>query len=292
MKKIFYIFIALLTSFIGIWHTFAQTTEVWDCENINAIERFIKDFQNKKVEDVQLTQIFPEEAMSVALKNLQASCDWKKIWSSSKYFIDHMLDIYLRRLDAVLGKDSMVYESIPVDTAWWERRSFIDNLANDSEWTTPIIINEMYSRNWKSTQDIPHRDETRKDNETIRQNSLKWFIKNYANWSLYDKYNLSCDLVQYFTKYLNDFLPNSAFTKNQYENCKILTKNRIADESKYVQIIMTQKSNQLLWDNMHSYLNTFFLWNKLKKLQNMFYDAQTIFTEINKNIKELTNKCS
>lgn len=305
MKKIFKIATFLLVNMVPLTYTFADTTNKGDCEIIPQIQLSLNNIASKNLtvwEKIAIN-ITDENTINAAIKNLTAACcenliitDHDKCdskpnynYPNSIYILDHIFDIYLRRLDA---NSEQIYDDIVPDDAWKTRREFVSKAGNDPKWVTPIEINQIYKSFWTSTQPL---NQGRNEDITMTitnswENSLTWLINDYDNRTLYDKYNLSCDLVQYISYLITPSIQH--FSQSEYNKCKTMIKNRISNENKYTLILQKQLSNKILWNNVYTYLNDVFLGDKLFKLQQIFFDAKSTFSEINRNIKELTNQCS
>lgn len=312
MKKTFQIATILFVSMVPLTYTFADNVDKWDCENITHIETSLNNIaaKNGEIGEIITTNILDENTIKAAIKNLTAACceNWiisdhdkcdskpKYNYPNSVYILDHIFDIYLRRLDA---NSDQIYDDIVPDWSWKARREFTTKSGNDPKWITPIEINQIYKSFRTSTQPL---NQNRNEDITLkitnsRTNSLTWLINDYENWTLYDKYNLSCDLVQYISYLINvnDELATPLiqhFSQSEYNKCKTIIKNRISNENKYTLVLQKQLSNKILWNNIYTYLNDVFLGDKLFKLQQIFFDAKSTLSEINRNIKELTNQCS
>jgi len=312
MKKTCQIAILLSTIIIPFTYTFADEIDKWDCENITQIEMSLNNIASKNgdIWEIITSKVLDENTIKAAIKNLTAACceNWiitdhdkcdsrpKYHYPNSVYILDHIFDIYLRKLDA---NSEQIYDDVIPDELWKARRDFTVNSGNDPKWITPIEINQIYKGFWTNTQTLNQsRNEDRTQTITnLRKKSLTWLISQYDSWTLYDKYNLSCDLTQYISYLINGNEELTTpliqhFSQSEYNKCKTMIKNRIANENKYTLVIQKQLSNKILWNNIYSYLNDFFLNDKLNKLQQIFFDAKSTLSEINRNIKELTNQCS
>jgi hypothetical protein len=86
------------------------------------------------------------------------------------------------------------------------------------------------------------------DNETNINNwksSFEENILNYDNWTLWDKYNLACDISKYISE-RKLLLSTSKLSTSEYNSCKKLTEARINNEVVYTQVLLMQKGNKLL----------------------------------------------
>jgi hypothetical protein len=71
-----------------------------------------------------------------------------------------------------------------------------------------------------------------------------------------------------------------------------MVNQRINKEVSYTKAIMMQKGNTFLYNNIQSYLDTYFVQNKLVALQQRIFNIKNTFNEINKAILELVENCS
>ena len=295
MKKLF-IMIAILLSSVSI--TFAANTD-WDCVLVLSKTRIlsVRDENNEGL--VNLVKAMPKEAMEKAFDNLNKyCCDVKTLsencgstndntlYPESVYIFDHILDIYLRRLDA---KDNLLY-GLSADSSWQEWREFIIEHGNDVNGSKPIEIKAKYDVFWTWNRNIvsfADNDSKTKDNW---ESGIETQIGQYDSWTLRDKYNLACDVANYISEY--KYINGKWLTQSEYNLCKNLTDNRIDHENTYVQTILMQKANKLLWANMKSYLGTYFVSKKLSDLEQILFDINTSFSEVNRWVTKLIPQCS
>ena len=306
MKKL-WIWIVILFSMISIVSA-ADTT--WDCDIILSKDSILskrnEDNDNEVIKNI--VEAMPKVTMEKAFENLQAyCCDTKKIdecnktndnkiYPESIYLFDHILDIYLRRLDAKQENDNgddLLYNLEP-DSDGKQWREFIINHANNVKWSLPLEINQEYKKTRAFSQNVTAYSNNYASAIDSRKSDIEYAIKNYENWTLRDKYNLACDVA----KYINDIstggvvIGASEITTQDYVNCKNLTDNRIKNETLYTKTVLMQKANVLLWSNMKAYLDTYFVNDKLSDLQKIIFDINTTLAEINKAVAKLTHLCN
>ena len=297
MKKIL-IFIALWLCFCT--STYAANTD-GDCALILSKDKILSNWNDGT--QWNLVQAMPKEAMEKAFDNLNAyCCDVNKItdtcidtnnntfYPESLFIFDHILDIYLRRLDAKQENENwedLLYGLEP-DSIWKEWRDFIIARGNDTKWTLPLQIRGKYENFWTTTKNVPVLSENYQQYIQNRKSSISGNIQTYDSRTLQDKYNLACDI----TKYIVEILGANDIDSPQYQSCKNLTNNRINNENKYVKTILLQQSNKLLSSNIKSYTNIYFVSNKLNDLQSVIVNINTSLFEINKAVQKLTPECS
>lgn len=308
MKKVFVLIIALF-SLITITYADNGSGDCLFPVNVPIASRLNWWEENNENNEIvaNLAKAMPKEAIEKAVDHLKAYCCdihylssancWQtnnnEVYPESIYLFDHILDVYLRRLDAKQKDDNwedLLYGLKP-DEMWAEWRKFIIERWNDVEWSLPLEIKDKFSSMRKLSTRITN---FLGDNETNTLNWKKSFeenIKNYDNWTLWDKYNLACDVVKYISEN-KLLLSTSRLSTTEYNSCKKLTKARINNEVVYTQLVLMQKGNILLWSNMKSYLNTYFVSNKLSSLQQKVFDMATSFSEVNNAVWQLIPECS
>lgn len=306
MRKLVLIVIVLLFCI-----NFTHSADVdWDCVIVLSKDTILSDRDTASEDDVVKTNLnlaMPKEAMEKAFDNLKSyCCDLEKISSNycedvnndvfypqSVYLFDHILDVYLRRLDAKQKNDNwndLLYNLEP-DEMWLEWRTFVTEHGNDINWSLPLQIQKTYEKFWhKNIQVTPSFMEI---NGAVQGNWLSDTvnaIKLYDTWTLFDKYNLACDVSNYIS--ISTWIQLQWLVTNEYNACKDLVKNRIDNEKVYVQVILSQKWEKLLWSNMDAYLGTYFVNKKLSELMQTVFNISTSFSEINKAVAKLIPECS
>ena len=302
MKKIL-ILIAILFSMVSV--TFAAQS---DAESDGDCLFFLNlawwDENNNDEIVANLAKAMPKEAIEKAVDHLRAyCCDVKKgdiwlcennntVYPESVYLFDHILDVYLRRLDAKQKDDNwedLLYGLEP-DEMWAEWRNFIIERWNDVKWSLPLEIKDKFSSMRKLSARVTNFLGDNEANINNWKNSFEENIKNYDNRTLWDKYNLACDVAKYISE-RELLLSTSKLTTSEYNSCKKLTRARINNEVVYTQVLLMQKGNVLLWDNLKSYLNTYFVSNKLSALQEKVFNMATSFAEVNNAVLQLVSEC-
>lgn len=302
MKKIF-VLIVILLSFVSVTYGATKTKDYLDtskdygdCWSLIFPSRRWTDS-----EDVVKNNMFKamsKTGLEMAFSNLNKYCcnikaiTWtgcvstndKTLYPESIYLFDHIFDIYLRKLDA---KTELLYGLEP-DWSGKEWREFITEKGNDVKGSRPIEIKTGYDFYWKLTRYNAPFSET--DAKAIAKwnDSTTWNISQYDSWTLYDKYSLACDIVNYITQSIQ----GKTLTESEYQSCTEIVNNRIDRENVYVQTLLMQKANKLLWWNLDSYLGTYFIRDKLSNLEQILFDINTSFWEVNKAVKKLVPKCS
>lgn len=309
MKKL----IGLIISFVSIFSIcFSADTSIDDCVVIS-----IKDGSYINLNTEKYANILPAEAMTKIFDNLRAACCDKKIngvnceslnseiFPDSVYLFDHILDVYLRRLDAKQEDANwwdLIYGLQP-DNLWQEWRTFISEIGNDSEWTPPTSINETYKRYWKwSVFTEKYSDRDVQINNSQWMNNIEKSAQNYQDWNLVDRYYNACNLIMMM--YLNMAKPftnrpstlntnqKQAKLKNIYTSCESLIRDRIFSERSYAEAIMQQKWTVFLDDTLNTYLNVYFLENKLSGLKDKMFNRWEMFKEVVKWVDKLVKNCS
>ena len=314
MKKLI---CTIIISFICIlWFSFSDDANTYDCLKATLNENW--EYLNIPLN--QYTGILPNEAMTKVFENLRFACcstwiltgndcenyDKDAIFPNSMYLFDHLLDIYLRRLDAKQADSNwwdLIYGLAP-DPVWKEWREFMSEIANDSDGTAPTIINEKYRNFWKWS--IFLESYTYAENQTnynLWLENVKKKTINYPERSLFDRYNNACNVVLMMYMYIVKPIDNSwlwyketsakqAKLLDIYNSCTELVSSRVNAERLYTEAIMQQKWSVFLDDTLDAYLNTYFLENKLSNLHDKIFNRETMFQEIVKSVSKLVRHCS
>lgn len=305
MKKVL-IFMIALFSFTAIT---SADNSLWDCL-FSLTNNTLNWWENSNQSDeiiANLAKAMPKEAIEKAYNHLKSYCcdinylnssscsqsNNNEIYPQSIYLFDHLLDVYLRRLDAKQKDDNwedLLYGLEP-DEMWTEWRKFIIERGNDVKWSLPLEIKDKFSSMWKLTTNVTNFLGDTELNIKNWKNSFEENIKNYDNWTLWDKYNLACDISKYISE-SKLLLSTSKLSTKEYNSCKKLTSARINNETIYTKTLLMQKANILLWSNMKSYLNTYFVSNKLNALQDKVFNMSTSFAEVNNAVWQLIPECS
>lgn len=305
MKKVL-IFMIALFSFTAIT---SADNSLWDCL-FSLTNNTLNWWENSNESDeiiANLAKAMPKEAVEKAYNHLKSYCcdinylnssscsqsNNNEIYPQSIYLFDHLLDVYLRRLDAKQKDDNwedLLYGLEP-DEMWTEWRKFIIERGNDVKWSLPLEIKDKFSSMWKLTTNVTNFLGDTELNIKNWKNSFEENIKNYDNWTLWDKYNLACDISKYISE-SKLLLSTSKLSTKEYNSCKKLTSARINNETIYTKTLLMQKANILLWSNMKSYLNTYFVSNKLNALQDKVFNMSTSFAEVNNAVWQLIPECS
>ena len=295
MKKIG-ILILMLLSFLSLVYadntTDNTTNNTWDCWSIN-LPSWEAEWTGV---ESNMIKAMPKKSLEKAKEHLDKYCCdiWalndctetndKTLYPESVYIFDHIFDIYLRSLDA---KDELLY-GLDADWSGREWRDYITSIGNNVKGLQPLEIKSKYEEFWKWTRYVPSYSDSDMVMLELWENSITWHISQYDDWSLRDKYNLACDLVSRITT----AVMGSWLTKAEYDSCKEITNIRIDRENAYVKTLLMQKANKLLWSNMNSYLQTYFVRTKLSNLDDILFNMNTSFFEITDAVEKLVKNCS
>lgn len=314
MKKIFVI--------VMIWLALLSVTyaanDTGDCLLTNDLSKRNENYENSTTPGLLgsiinegsimsgIIAAMPKKAMEKAFDNLNRYCCKTKVISNdfctapndntpypeSEFIFDHILDVYLRRLDAKEENDNWENLLYGLDADWsgLEWRQYITECGNDVNGTRPLDIKTQYDIFWTWTKDVPSLSNNYEEMKGARNFLIALDLTLHDSWTLREKYNLACDVANYITE--NILNSKNWLTSEQYTLCKKLTNSRIERETVYVQTLLMQKANKLLGSNMNSYLNSYFIQNKLSNLEKIIFDINTSFSEVNKGVTKLTPQCS
>lgn len=288
-----------------IWRVFALESDNWDCAiilstwwNFEWLNSW--DWDNEKV--------YPKESIKRAMLNLKAfccqantpgsetpTCKYDKDngllleqYPDSQFLFDHLVDIWLRRLDAM---SELLYEDVDADIIWKQWREFIIQKAQQKDWTTPTDINPEFKRNRTLNQN--YILEYRRDGNyaTEYQSWRESKVKDYDNRPLINRYQNICEVVSYiYWKSPGEL--NNYIKTYWYSNCENLIKDTTSRNILYTKVIMLKKSNKLLYDNADSYIKTYFAKSRLQKLKETVLAILQAFSTVNKQVIKLVQECS
>lgn len=316
MKKLVWIIISFACI---LWIGFSDSINFYDCTIAT-----MADWAYNFIPLNQYDHILPNDAITKVFEHLRfacckagiltnAQCEWydeSAVFPESMYLFDHLLDIYLRRLDAKQEDANwwdLTYWLEP-DPLWKEWREFISQIANDSDGTPPTMINEKYRNFWKWSIFF---EKYWNDSSLSRKNNNKWLStmhsksSNYADWNLADRYYNACNIVMMmyidiidplwvernWMQYTNASDIQAALI-SIYDSCENLVHDRIDSERSYTEAIMQQKWSVFLDDTLNAYLNTYFLENNLSSLHDKIFNRWSMFKEVVKSVNKLTKNCS
>ncbi len=294
MKKLIALTIVIIS--------FLTYTTAHDCDMV----WFDLDWNFKLLEDWEYDNILPQEAISQAMVNLKWFCCEKKlpklntcdqdgsidqdgIYPSSVYLYDHIIDVSMRRLDAKQKNDNwedLIYWLDP-DVSWLEWRTFITDHANNKNGSIPLAISEKFKETreaqWNSLKSWkPYSEES------------VWDISDFEDYDerrLVEKFLWVCETSMYLYENLASNI-DKTILNTPYLACERMSNIRIKKEIDYTKAILMQKGNKFLYNNVKSYLDTYFSQNKLIALKQLIFNIKNTFNEINKAVPELVPNCS
>lgn len=303
---------------------FAQNTknldnqDIWNCNKILSADNYSFIDSNW---DTYAKNILPKDAIDVAVDHLKSACcnRWylteKKICQNveknimdSPFLYDHLLDIFLRRLDAEQKwekNEDLLYNLEPdsFGLAW---RSFINDVWNSYNKVPLEDIVKNYKKYWtlssESFQTLPLWDWEMFD-KILTENKFKNINKIYGkNWKLVNKYQYSCELVTeiYYLLSRSDQNNNfSLFLKGDnydiydaYLNCRSLVQNRIFNESLYVKKIVSLEWINGLSEYMVKNLDKMLVQKRMSELSSKISRIKTYMSDIENSVVKIIPNCS
>lgn len=293
------------------WYSFAQNDNLdrWDC-------LFVQDktwwnfwimFDTRSGQN---ETVYPKESIRAALLNLKAYCcnEWwiigkehisckydadawlfPKEYPQSKFLYDHLVDVGLRRLDAM---DNLLYEGVVPDPLWKAWRDFINKKWSQEEWTSPSdIVPEFNKKRTKDERFILRYWEDGNYNEQYQENRLE-ITKEYESRPLVNRYGNICEISAYiygYLKWLDLWDHTQAYW---YPACLLLTRNIISRNIVFTKAIVLKKSNKLLYDNVQSHMANYISKTRLTKLKETILWIVQAFNVVNKKVVQLIKECS
>ncbi len=256
------------------------------------------------------SNIFSQEALQRSLDNLKMYCckteyecqNTSKQTDSPQSIVlfDHLLDVYLRRLDAIQAsawQEDLLY-SLDPDTTWAERREYITEQWTSIETKNLLSIDSEYKKHWTLSADPKHNIQVW-DNEQQYQKSdseIKQINENFVNRPLINKYQNACEIVTlvYFELWQPNNIQYHSKTydmKDVYSRCKIIIQQRIQQENKYVSNILQMKGIKSLENNLDSYLSDFFVQSRMRDLSETISSIDNSFFSVYRWVPVLINQC-
>jgi len=278
--------------------------------------------------------ILTKDDLNTALLNLKKYCCEKNIWwidqevcnidkssfnpnaMDSQYLFDHIFDVMMRRLNWLTG-DKNIYENSnmkDVDDKWKEWRQFMDDKAEDLEWSDAQSIIDKYQEYWMKSKPSLWYDITESINWTFGAHTndelfLKYVsgmwgtdesvqvaeaLKNYDKWTLYDRYSNVCAMSKYFYALLNytnsDNSDRRAIVDRLAEwACEKVVQSQIENENKYVQTVVQKSANLLMENYIEWYLQ--YLYDRSTKLKAMWKNAENRWVDVIRAVPYLLKAC-
>ncbi len=250
------------------------------------------------------------------LEQTQSTCENDKVFFNdnaldSPYLFDHIFDVIMRRLNWLSG-DTNIYTktNMTLDDKWAERRSFITKQATSTGWSDPqIIIDEAKKfRTSSSIYDISlYINNTFRElnnNNFLIYVSWSWdseesekivanAMKNYNQWTLYERYINACALTEYFYALLDLWLSidkNTIVNKLSNGSCDEIVKKQINGESSYVSLIEQRSANKFLSNYIEWYKS--YLYERQEKLQNLLKDSKNRRLDVIRAVPGLQRQCT
>lgn len=253
--------------------------------------------------------MYPDAAYNQALLNLKAACcaDEKlpsdqtvctqdedffpAVFPQSYHLYDHLIDIALRRLDAVDGAYGLEYdarslewrefiskevgESTEANFARSMEKEFADSWEEIDDYTLQFA-------SWEALDDFERRDVVNKDVDYMKAN-------------VYHRYKETCGIAaQIYFNVSRDAQTNVAaeISNRGFAACKKMVDARIADETAYAKTLIQQKSTELLWKSTNAYMTEYFAKNRLMNLKDTVMTISDLFMTIAKGAPEGTFQCN
>jgi hypothetical protein len=277
--RLIYMYLLLLIIIVPVgmlWFSRWQSEATADCSLVESRS------------DIRITpdaELFPQDAISRASKNLRSYCCEQKIlrntdkvticdpsdvpankyFPQSAYLFDHIIDIMLRRLD---GNESLIYPDVSVHPQWKSRREGMRNYASNPLWAAPLTIINFIQ---------PYRYDD----------------KNNPN-QLIDLYTRSCETAFNLYKSVAGNSPWASATRRILDNgtCTTIVQEQIQYELLYARTVINLLANQSLRTYFTNNLNDYYVNNRLIRLQSTISEMIGAFTTVNRFVVEWTKMCS
>lgn len=309
----------------GWQNGFVIVNQDWET-NDNEYSNFLSIDQQKK--------ILTKNDLNTAMLNLKKYCCENNLWwlgtktceddkvffnpnsLDSQYLFDHIFDVMVRRMNWLTG-DTDIYTNthMSIDEKWTEWREWINDKAEDLEWSDAQSIIDTYKKYRMKSDPRLWYDITNEINWTFNLDDQRFLeyvswksgwekleeskkvaeaIKNYENWTLYDRYNNMCALSRYFYSLLNNG-GSSSSDKNELILvlskwvCEEKMQEQIEGENKYVQLVMQRSSNLF----MENYIEWYFryLYDRSNKLRALWQSTDDRWLDVIRAVPKLVKTC-
>jgi hypothetical protein len=231
------------------------------------------------------SSFLPVEDVEIARKNLTSYCcverrelfgfddfkQWGKcsqltVWAESLYWYDHLVDVWLRRLDA-----ESLYSGMSVDPLWSWWRHFITGTG----MKTPEIFTNVYT--WYWTQSWPYLFAYYTWGFIF--DSLVDITARKDYFTLYDKYINYCFVAMMMYHrwlWLRDVIIDQGKNSGYYGRCLSMVKSRVRQETSLAVMISQYNSARMLVESLSSYTDQF-VQNRLMGLQDKILGISSLF---------------
>ena len=230
----------------------------------------------------------------------------------SPYLFDHIFDVMMRRL-AWLTWEKNIYEktNMTVDEKWAERRARITEKAESTWWATPQVIIDQYQETRKTSPAELGYDISSKIYASFEKDKLTFLeyvswqwkskesqdvanaIKQYDQWTLYDRYSNACAMTEYLYSLLSYWIDSSdtAHTINRVSDwrCHNFVTEQIDAENAYVKLVIQQSSNLFLSNYILWYMD--YLRERSNNLRSTQTKIKNNFLNIVRGVPKLIKQC-
>lgn len=328
MKKTILLFICIFW-LVFIWNT--SFAYVSNCETVKWIDlnQWLSDERKGKFKGTLWYEMLTEEGLLRALRNLKKYCcfdieqnrkdpnckkhdfdDIKNDYPKSPYFLDHIINIMIRRLWP------KTYEGIELDkkAAEWEKK--VDEYATSTGWNLPSKLDELFKEYWFNDKcwDTNSRGK-------FKSKTPKYLI-SYYDWTSAVEYTQKIDTEQQWgatinnidkykkfeerdltTKYMNlcQTAINIAMAQNLYDSddqetiriqneCLKRVNDFVSKKVKLYSKFIIDQSNLLVensYTNYNNYLNS-----RNETVLNMLTEINNNFFWSLRQIQQVTLKCN
>jgi len=278
----------------------------------------------------QQTDIIDIDSLNTAILNLKKYCCEKELWwlsferetckadknsfnpnsLDSPYLFDHLFDVIMRRLNWLTWENDIYVDTkMTVDEKWAERRSRITEKAEDLSGSDVQSIIDKYKEFWKynlkydiaSQMDAQFWDAGNDD--FLKYVIWSWWkeseedianaLRNYKDWSMYDRYHNACALSQYFYALMNVWIKSDdrirSINKSARWLCNDAVKQQIVNENRYIWLVAQKEWNRFLYNFVNGYIS--YLHDRRNTLRETQKDIHDRLLDIAKKVPHLVKSC-
>ncbi len=218
----------------------------------------------------------------------------------SPYLFDHLFDVIMRRLNWLSGDNNIYTKTeMTVDNSWAERREFITDKALSSEWASVQSIKTKYNqfRKWQSEYYIADKIYnmfwslwSQDFLKYVKNSELSDSIKNYNEWSLYNRYKNACALSEYFYALLNVSQTSTDKEKIRSSSCEAIIDRQIIWDNEYTSLVTKNASNLFLTNYIKEYIN--YLSVRQLNVENLWKSTTDRWLDVIRGVPCLQRKCT
>ncbi len=230
-----------------------------DCLQISTLEK--ENIKNKAIEG---KNIINEKIYDKALINLKKYCNGNTDILETNIFINHVMDVWLRKIDAIEG---LAY-GVELDEKGKAWRDYLNDIEKEYQTPPKNIYNKFVEYWWKPTDNIWNN-----------------------NTKLYSKYKILCKDINNMYRIITSTSTYNWIDKisqSFYSQCEGITDKRYNDEVDLVEQIMFQNYYKIVNETLFKWFNQIY-WKEFIDLYDKFIIALWNFEYLVRRFMKVTD---